>query len=371
MPHLTAHAQTPSLPITVGPHAGSNAGQGAVVPVVFAQTYLQVVADHGGSVLEVLRRAGLNERDLASSLVLDMPRYERLVHAVRAVVGDVGIGLEQGWRLPPTSFGSLGLAVLSCDTLRDALALCQRFWVMYGMGLTLGVHEEGDTCAMEFHTLPVVADVDRSTVLEAALASLYRSCTVMQPAALVTCEVWFDFAAPTYADRVRARLNRVQWGMPANQFRFPAAWLDVRMPMANAVNLRAAVAQCEREAAVFAMNGPSLSSQVQQQLIWREQGYLKLEEVSQRLNVSPRTLRRHLQAEGVSFLMLQHRARVRDAKALLRQPGLDVQAVAARLGYADPANFTRAFRQWTGITPSAFRLRPDADASDATLINAT
>jgi AraC-like DNA-binding protein len=359
--------------MTDGPHAGPHTGQVAVVPVVFAQTYLQVVADHGASVQDVLRRAGLSERELATSPVLDMPRYERLVHAVRAVLGaggDVGIGLEQGWRLPPTSFGSLGLAVLSCDTLRDALALCQRFWVMYGMGLTLGVHEEGDTCAMEFHTLPVVADVDRSTVLEAALASLYRSCTVMQPAALATCEVWFDFAAPTYADQVRARLKRVQWGMPANQFRFPASWLDVRMPMANAVNLRAAVAQCEREAAVFAVNGPSLSSQVQQQLIWREQGYLKLEAVAQRLNVSPRTLRRHLQAEGVSFLMLQHRARVRDAKALLRQPGLDVQAVATSLGYADPANFTRAFRQWTGITPSAFRLRPDADTSDGTLISA-
>jgi len=44
--------------------------------------------------------------------------------------------------------------------------------------------------------------------------------------------------------------------------------------------------------------------------------------------------------------------------------------VAARLGYADPANFTRAFRQWTGITPSAFRLRPEADAADGMLINA-
>ncbi len=330
-----------------------------VVPVVFAHTYLEVVSEHGASVQEVLRRAGLSARDLAAAQVLDMPRYERLVHAVRDLVGDVGIGLEQGWRLPPTSFGSLGLAVLSCATLRDALGLCQRFWVMYGMGLTLALHQDRDACALEFHTLPVVADVDRATVLEATMASLYRSAMVMPSTALPACEIWFDFAAPRYADKVRARLGRVQWGMPANQFRFPLALLDVPMPMANAVNLRVAVAQCEREAAWFAMNGSTVSSQVQQQLAWREQGYPSLDEVAQRLNLSPRTLRRHLQAECVTFLMLQHRARARDAKSLLRQPGMDVQQVAARLGYADPANFTRAFKQWTGLTPSAFQAQPD------------
>jgi AraC-like DNA-binding protein len=333
--------------------------QQAVVPVVFAQSYLQVVADHGGAVQAVLRRAELSERELSSTQVLDMPRYQRLMRAVRDEVGHVGIGLEQGWRLPPTSFGSLGMAVLSCDTWRDALAVCQRFWVLCGMGLTLGVHEDGGTCALEFNTLPLVADVDRSTVLEATLACLYRSCMVVHAAALPDCEVWFDFEAPAHAQRVRARMDGVRWGMPANQFRFPSAWLDARMPMANAVNLRTAVAQCEREAALYAMNGPTVASQVQQLLAWREQGYLSLDEVARRLSLSPRTLRRHLQAEGVSFLMLQHRARVRDAKGLLRQDGLDVQQVAARMGYAEPANFTRAFKQWTGLTPSAFRARPD------------
>ena len=34
---------------------------------------------------------------------------------------------------------------------------------------------------------------------------------------------------------------------------------------------------------------------------------------------------------------------------------LEVQRVAGLLGYQDPANFTRAFRQWTGQTPSQYR----------------
>jgi AraC-like DNA-binding protein len=31
--------------------------------------------------------------------------------------------------------------------------------------------------------------------------------------------------------------------------------------------------------------------------------------------------------------------------------------VAQRVGYSDPANFTRAFRKWTGVSPSAYRSR--------------
>ncbi len=327
----------------------------AVVPVVFAQTYLEVVADHGGAPLAVLQRAGLSARELTSAQVLDMTRYERLVHAVRDALPGVAIGLEQGWRLPPTSFGSLGLAVLSCDTMRDAIALFQRFWGLYGMGLTVHIRESDDRCALEFDTLPLVADVDRVTVLEATLASFFRGFHVFLPAALPDAEVWFDFAAPAHAPQVLARLSRVRWAMPVTQFSFPAALLDGRMPLANALNLRAAITQCEREVALYATNGLGLAHQVQRLLAWRDNAYPSLVAVAAQLHLSPRSLRRHLQAEGVSFLTLQHRVRMRDAKALLRQPGVDVQQVAARLGYADPANFTRAFKQWTGLTPSAFR----------------
>ena len=35
--------------------------------------------------------------------------------------------------------------------------------------------------------------------------------------------------------------------------------------------------------------------------------------------------------------------------------GLSLEEVAERVGYSEAANFTRAFRRWTGMTPAAFR----------------
>lgn len=338
------------------------------IPIVFAQTYLDVVAAHGGPVREVLRQADLSERELKDASALDHPRYERLVHAVRASLGPaVSIGVEQGWRLPPTSFGPLGLAVLSSATLRDALDLCQRFWPMYGMGLTLCLRQADGVCVLEFSTLPLmVAEVDRATVLEAVIASLYRSATVLLPELAPSCEVWFEQPTPPYAAHVAGRLPQVRWGMPANQMRFAAHQLAAPMPMANAVNLRTAVAACEQALARHVDAAHSLANRVLQALALDGQGYPGAAAVARQLAMSERTLRRRLQAEGVSFLDLRHQARMRDAKTLLlaqRPPHavLAIQEIAQRLGYGDPANFTRAFRQWTGVAPSVFRARGAGD----------
>ena len=48
-------------------------------------------------------------------------------------------------------------------------------------------------------------------------------------------------------------------------------------------------------------------------------------------------------------------ARKRDAMRLLENSALSVEQVALRLGYSDPANFTRAFRKWSGFTPRQYR----------------
>jgi AraC-like DNA-binding protein len=73
------------------------------------------------------------------------------------------------------------------------------------------------------------------------------------------------------------------------------------------------------------------------------------------VNSSPRTLKRRLRELGLTWSGLVEQARFDRARELLETSDLRLGDVARRVGYADPANFSRAFRRWTGVAPSAYR----------------
>jgi AraC-like DNA-binding protein len=84
-------------------------------------------------------------------------------------------------------------------------------------------------------------------------------------------------------------------------------------------------------------------------------GHGTADAVAQQFGISQRTLRRRLDAEGKSFQVLVNRTRHELACQLLRNTHLPVTHIAAALQYADANAFSRAFRQWAGCTPTAWR----------------
>ena len=100
-----------------------------------------------------------------------------------------------------------------------------------------------------------------------------------------------------------------------------------------------------------------LTPESARELVLQDNGYPDLARVAAALCVSTRTLKRRLQRHGTSFMLLLEECRRRDAQHLLSHSTLSVQAIAARLGYQNPANFSRAFSRWTGESPRAARQR--------------
>ena len=96
---------------------------------------------------------------------------------------------------------------------------------------------------------------------------------------------------------------------------------------------------------------------------------LSIELIADLSECSPRTLQRLLKERGVKYNDMVQNARMRHAVAMLRDSDLSVTEIALRLHYNDTAHFTRAFRRWTGMTPSKYRRNahtadggPDADS---------
>ncbi|MFB7719389.1 helix-turn-helix domain-containing protein [Nocardia sp. NPDC056100] len=84
-------------------------------------------------------------------------------------------------------------------------------------------------------------------------------------------------------------------------------------------------------------------------------GDLDLDGVARRLAISPRTLQRRLHEMNTTWRKEVETVRYEQALNLLRDTGLPVRSVAARLGYADARALHRAFRRWTAMTPDGYR----------------
>ncbi len=91
-------------------------------------------------------------------------------------------------------------------------------------------------------------------------------------------------------------------------------------------------------------------------------------EVSRAVCVSERTLRRQFTATvNISWRQYLLQARLLRAMALLAAPGPSVQDVATAIGFDSVSSFARAFAQFCGETPSAYRQRVLAAVPGSTM----
>ena len=80
-------------------------------------------------------------------------------------------------------------------------------------------------------------------------------------------------------------------------------------------------------------------------------GPIGIDSVARALGYSRQTLYRRLKAEGATFEAVLDGLRRRLALRFIGQEGLTVKDAAYRLGFSDPAAFSRAFKRWTGTSP--------------------
>ncbi|MFX0547130.1 helix-turn-helix domain-containing protein [Roseovarius sp. S1116L3] len=96
-------------------------------------------------------------------------------------------------------------------------------------------------------------------------------------------------------------------------------------------------------------------------------GTVSVEAVASHFGISPRTLQRRLNQRGIGFWTMVEQSRFEIAGALLHQTDLQVQEIAAKLGYSTPGGFSRAFTRWAGCSPSAFRAKPEGKSRNQTI----
>ena len=87
----------------------------------------------------------------------------------------------------------------------------------------------------------------------------------------------------------------------------------------------------------------------------RREGWLTIDQAAELTETSVRTLQRNMKAEGWAFSDIVEKARAELGIELLENTDDSLKEIANALGYSTQANFSRAFKRWTGKPPGEFR----------------
>lgn len=327
------------------------------IPVAYGHLILTVADKLGVPRSRMLDGLHIPDAVFASADArLSMLQANSLLYRGMKLTGNPGFGYEIGLHSGLTTHGFIGFGLLSNATLRTAADFGSRYLALRLPNLSLRVFTDGAQGVIEANETLALGAV-RQCMYDLFLVGLWRMVPMLGAQladAHAQIELWFDYPEPEYTQRYRAQLPTLRFAAGTNQLRFPARYLDLPLSTADPVTARLVTHQCEQELTQLGYRG-DIAAQVRALLADARDGYPGLDAVAARLRLSTRTLKRRLHERGLGFQQLLDEARRRDALRLLDDATLSIEQIALRLGYSDPANFTRAFRKWAGRSPSAHR----------------
>lgn len=317
---------------------------------------LSGAAHHGHDVAAILRRAGLAEAVDKSLPRVPVERYAALLRTLRRVMRDELWGMCSR-PVPVGSFNAVCQQLSHCVSLRDAIET----------GLA--------------HYRRLIPDFSARLRVEAGVAEVRLqprpgACALVAAAESVFCYHMIRLAWRLVGRRfpllkVQFRHSEMPWTAETRLLLqaesvsnadhsglwFAAHWLDLPV-LVDKQKLgfflhSAFELLLEREC-----QPANIIDMVQSRLRHELSSDIpSLKELASSLNLTESTLKRRLEQEGSHFRALKDMLRRDTACNLLRQTGMPLWDVAQRVGFSDPAAFSRAFKRWTGVAPGEFRTR--------------
>ncbi len=304
---------------------------------------------------ELFLSAGLDRAEV-DARGLSREEGLRLWVAMETITEDPFVGLNAGTRLTLDLLGMVGLAFATANDLGDGLRVATRAIAVMIPGASIETRFGDGEGGVHYRTeAPEVRHGVDS--IFAGIVALARECAGADVSAARV-----DLQSP--AVRSTGAYERAfgvtpRFGQPSCFLAFDRHTLRRRFRGAEPTTSRLLLDNAE--ALVHRGPGDAQDSSIESAMLRSlEAGQGTLAHVADLLNESPRTLQRRLRDAGTSFQELRARLLRQRAERWLDR-GMSVSEIAKRLGYASAAAFTRAFRQWTGITPSVHRARGSAD----------
>jgi AraC-like DNA-binding protein len=314
-----------------------------------------VLGRQGGSILRVLKDVDLPVALLDTpEMLLPLREQFRLLERAARTTGDPEFGARLGRDVKLRNLSAFGRWVSEAEDLSGAIDRSKRGlnrMLQSSTELTLTLHGATAQWSIEFLDPECEGRYHNQLLglgymIDAVRCYAGRSWTpdlvlVTSPGGtpkgrleqILNANVSVGHAVPAIQFEARLLSNRAARAAPANDACGTSSGLEPPVPTEAddlaSIKAIAALALCE--------------------------AYPRIDWVAAKLGLTRRTLQRRLSERGTTFAQLVEGMLRENAQDLLSRTAEPVTDIALKLGYADMAHFTRAFKRWTGMAPSAYR----------------
>jgi AraC-like DNA-binding protein len=316
---------------------------------------------------EVLRDLGADPADVCAAAGLDVTLFDDPAHLVtyRAAshlfrvcterTGCPHFGLLQGQKSGLDSLGFVGLLAKYTPDVGTGLHSLVRYMYLHIRGAVATLEESGKSATFAYEIYEPGAEAT-DQIADAALGTMFNIMVALCGPHWKPIEVRFGHRRPSdLAPFHRFFQAPLRFDMHENALVFAASWLSRPLPAVEPELSRLLRDQMEALEAQYRHEFPEQVRSILRTGLLADHG--SVDQVAKLLSIHSRTLHRRLAASGTNFRALVDECRYEIARQMLENSDSNVGHIAYILDYADTSAFARAFRRWTGTTPSRWRTR--------------
>lgn len=289
---------------------------------------------------------------------IPLEQEESLWSLAARLSGDEDFGLHAAEALRPGAFDVLDYSVRTAPTLREALERLVRYNRLVHDVAVFTLIDEPDRCRIE-HGFQRTVRAPCRHAAEFTLASILVVASQLIGERVEGLSVAFSHGPPaSLAEHLRIFGVEPTFHHPMNALELHHETLTRPIPGSDPGLSK--VIQRHADALLAARPIPVETTGERVRALVAEvmrAGEVSIAEIASRLRMSVRSLQRRLAAEGLSFDAVVDELRRELALRYLGEEALSIAEVAYLLGYSEPSAFHRAFKRWTGATPSEARRR--------------
>jgi len=300
----------------------------------------------------LLAEAGFDRESLEGpTLLCPLVNTTRLWQIAVAATGDPAFGVKVASHIRHTTFHVLSYGLCASSSLKDAFERLQRYCHIASDAVDYEFWKSGD----EYHFLIEPATDIPFESIDALVGAQLRMCRSLTGRDFSPLRIELRRPRPAVVDDFE-RLFRapLQFGAAHNRLVFDALAIEAPLDGANPdLALRADAIALQYLARIDRDNIQARVREVLRQRLQHAEP--SQEEVAEQLCMSARTLQRKLGDGGTTYKDILDETRHELALVYLSAPHHSVSEITYLLGFSSGSSFTRAFRRWTGRSPTDWR----------------